>query len=130
MTARASTHLAVHRGGGPDAPAAGRTTVSDAPLPVTISRDALRLMATLVTARLDGSAEQRRLEALDEALRAARHLSQRLADLTRHSVAEHRGSHSTWDVRAEADAAFAALGEYAHALDAIAGAFRQEPERR
>jgi hypothetical protein len=87
---------------------------------VTIAHESLRTMATLVTARLDGAHELHRIALVDDVLGAARRLSRVLDELTRHSVMEYRGSHSTWDLRAEADAAFLAIRAYASALDRVA----------
>lgn len=89
----------------------------------SIARARLHALATLAGARLDGPGERDRLSLLDETHEAGRRLTQLLAAFTRHTVAECRGSHSAWDVQADADAVFEALDAYAHALDHAARAF-------
>ena len=130
--ARAPEQLALHRAqpatSSAATPTAGRPAPADIPPPVTITRDGLRMMATLVAARLDGPREQHRLTMLDEVLQSAQRLSHVLNDLTRHSIMEYRGSHTAWDVRADSDAVFHAFREYAAALERVASAGLQ-PER-
>ena len=49
---------------------------------------------------------------VDELLRATSHLSRALAGLARHGLSESRGTHSAWDVAADAEQVFEALVRY------------------
>jgi hypothetical protein len=115
-------HTAAHSGGtGAPRPA----PAGDAPAAVTITREALHAVAALAAVRLDGARELRRVRELDVTLQASQRLAALLADFTRHAIAEYRGSHSTWNVGADADAVFDALRDYALALDANTSASKQ-----
>ncbi len=115
-------HLALEKVRHAAAPAPARPTADEAPAAASISQEGLQALAALVTTRLDGPEELRRLALVDEALQAAQRLGQALTTLTRHSIVEYRGSHGAWDVRADADAAFVALRDCAGALVQVARA--------
>ena len=92
---------------------------------VRIARSDVLLTAAVVSARLaDDSTEQQRLAYLDELLRATSNLGRALIGYARHALSESRGSHSTWDVAADADDVFVALAEYADLTRIVAGAYR------
>ena len=92
---------------------------------VTIARDDLRVAAVVVSVRFrEPSAEQRRLILVDELLRVESNLGRVLAEHARHALSESRGSHSTWDVLADAEQVFAVLEQYEATVQRIAGEYR------
>ena len=91
---------------------------------VRIARTTLRIAAAAVSVRLrDPGAEQRRLALIAELLRLESNLGRALGEHARHSLSESRGSHSTWDVVAEAEEVFVALEQYGAVLQAVARAY-------
>ena len=92
---------------------------------VTVARDDLRVAAVVVSVRLpEPSAERRRLILVDELLRVESNLGRVLAEHARHALAESRGSHSTWDVVADAEQVFAVLEQYESTVQRIASEYR------
>ena len=91
---------------------------------VRISRATLRIAAAAVSVRLrDPGAEQRRLALVAELLRLQSTLGRALGEHARHSLSEWRGSHSTWDVVAEAEEVYVALEQYGNVLQAVVRAY-------
>ena len=79
----------------------------------TIARHDLRIAAVVVSVRLgEPLAEQQRLTLVDELIRVESSLGRELAEHARHALSESRGTHSKWDVVADAEAVYAALERY------------------
>ena len=92
---------------------------------VTISCTDVRIAALVASIRVrEPGAEQRRLILVDELLRVERNLARVLGEHARHALSESRGSHSTWDVAAEAEEVFTALEGYAATLQLVVGEHR------
>jgi len=73
----------------------------------------LRVASAVVSLRLaDPAAEQRRLALVDELLRATGNLGRALVGHARHGLSEYRGTHSAWDVAADAEQVLEALARY------------------
>jgi hypothetical protein len=93
---------------------------------VTITRGDSEVIATAMSARLaDPRAEAEREAVLCEVIHAARDLQQGMRDQTLHALAEYRGSHSTWNVVADAGTVYAALDRYSVTMRGAAARLRQ-----
>lgn len=92
---------------------------------VTIGRSDLHIAAIVISGRFrEAEAEQQRLALVDALLRMESDLARALAEQARHALSESRGSHSTWDVAADSEEVYAALGRYADALQRIASRYQ------
>src|SRR5688572_13465383 len=84
---------------------------------VEIGRFDLQMLALMTSVRLaDEDAEAWRATLLDEVHRAGLDAHRLLGVFVRHAITESRGSHSTWNVGADADAYFRALATYSAAV--------------
>ncbi len=91
---------------------------------VTIARNDLRVAAIVVSVRLrEPLAEQQRLMLVDELLRVESNLGRALAEHARHALSEARGSHSAWDIMADAEQVYAALERYEATVQRIASEY-------
>ena len=80
---------------------------------ITIARPDLRIAAVVVSVRFrNPEAEQERLALVDELLREESNLGRALAGHARHALSESRGSHSNWDIVADAEEVYAMLVRY------------------
>jgi len=92
---------------------------------VALARSDLRVASILISVRFDDpAAEQRRLAFVDELLRLTSDLGHALADHARHALSESRGSHSTWDIAAEAEHVYATMVRYEALLHEIGREYR------